>query len=51
MDTMPGFSSGNQEKSTLAGKSERLLPVSGSTPLPDITGEKNTSPTEVISPP
>ena len=50
IDTMPGFSSGNQWKSVPRPNSEALSPVSGST-LPDTTGEKNTSPTEEINPP
>ena len=48
---MPGFCSGNQWKSTSAGKSDRLAPVTGFTPRPDTTGEKNTRTTQEMRPP
>ena len=47
----PGFSSGNQWKSTdVSVIMDRLLPVSLST-LPETTGEKMISPIDEINPP
>ncbi len=51
IETMPGFSSGNQLKSTVVFVIiDRLAPVVGST-LPDTTGEKMIRPIEEIRPP
>src|SRR3569833_2812587 len=50
METSAGFSSGNHEKSTPRGSSDRFCPVTGSTP-PETTGEKTTSTTAVTRPP
>ena len=46
----PGLSSGNQEKSTPCSI-DGLLPVASTIGLPDTTGEKMISVTEVIRPP
>ena len=52
METRPGFSSGNQEKSTAVSvNSDGLGPPGTVGALPDTTGEKTTSTTEEISPP
>ena len=52
IETMPGLSSGNQWKSIDGVRDHRqALPVAGSTGLPDTTGEKMISVTQLISPP